>query len=352
MSKRPVVALVATPKFKMEHKDRLCTFVLQNLHLLTSKFDVISTGKTYAEIKGFLPETPEALQKLKDDHQIPGDLWLLNLSAAELKKWRDSINNNFQKRKVGVLGVIEIAHQLIQGKLDAVIHLGVDDDTTARAGSAVLLREANVHNVPIALNIPTARTFVKFWNSPVGKPDPKPAELFGKETPKNLPPVNLNGTAGGVALIAHDGQKVALTQFVMEHSEDLQQFSRILATGHSGEIVQRCLLTRHWNVTHLSKIHRYKPGPNGGDVEIAAEVIRGACDHVLFFQDPGFSQPHQADIRLFEQAVLASVGVLMATNSASARILLSALRFKAGEAPVQPDRRTSRLPIRGERARL
>ena len=325
MSPRPVVALVATPKFKKEHTRDLQHFVCEHLYTLTSHFDVISTGRTHAEISGFLRKDAE-LMKPEYKDLIEKDLGH-ELTAAALRGWRESIQSNFNEKKVGIEGMIEIIHELVTGKLEAVIQLSVEDDTTVRAGSAVLRREANVHNVPIASDVATAHLFVQHWKNTLRSNGGDACSLFRPRHEVASACAHLPRSGGDqvLALIAHDGQKAELSRFVVEYRAKLLHFTHILATGTSGKLAKRHLSAAGWTEPQVDRILLCHSGPLGGDVEIANAVIQGLCKNVVFFQDPATSHPHEADIRLFEQAVLTGTDVRLASNAESARILLEAI---------------------------
>jgi methylglyoxal synthase len=325
MSPRPVVALVATPKFKKEHKERLQHFVCEHLYTLVYYFDVISTGRTHDEISRFLREDAERLKS--ENKSLIKDRWGCNLTRDSLPIWRRSIHRRFKSKLPGIEGMIEIAHELVTGKLEAVIQLSVEDDTTVRAGSAVLRREANVHNVPIASDIATAELFVQYWKNKLNSNGGGTWSLFRSRKAVFSPCAYLpkNGGDNVLALIAHDGQKHEMCRFVVEYQDKLRRFTHILATGTSGKLAKRYLSAAGWDEKQVERIMPCKSGPLGGDVEIANAVIQGLCNNVVFFQDPAISHPHAADIRLFEQAMLTRKGVRLASNAESARILLNAI---------------------------
>jgi methylglyoxal synthase len=329
MPVRPVVALVATPEFKKRHREELRRFVYQHLYTLTSHFKVVSTGRTYDDICDFIDLDFWQIQRLTDDRFIAADLETRELTQNSLRLWRETIKRHFIRKSTGVMGMIEIANELVEGRLEAVIQFNVEDDTTVRAGSAALQREANVHDIPIASDIDTAGAFVRFWKSKLGQKGSNEPLFRDRPAVKRRPFAGLRRNSGSrvLALIAHDGQKEAMASFVSEHSQELRYFGHILATGHSGDRAAESLRSAGWTDEELRRILPCNPGPMGGDVQIAAAVIRGLCRNVLFFQDPAISQPHQADIRLFEQAILAGIDVRLATNSQSARILLAAVHM-------------------------
>ncbi len=117
-----------------------------------------------------------------------------------------------------------------------------------------------------------------------------------------------------IALIAHDQKKEAMRQFVMDHERSLREnFSRILSTGTTGQIVQQAAPSL------APRVHRYHSGPKGGDLEIATEVLFGQCHVVVFFTDPLRPHPHADDIRSVFGACMRQDQVRMFSNERQAR---------------------------------
>ena len=330
-NRRHVIALVATPNFKNRNRVDLCRFVFGHLYPLTERFEVISTGNTYSKISELVNHVDisrEYLDLLKQN--FPASV----SEAMALQMLRRSMSDYFKTRKSGLPGMIEIANDLVQGNVDAVIQLSVDDDLTLRAGSAVLQRQANVHNVPIAGNIGMAQSFVEFWKKRVGSglitrplnTSNKYAQVFFDRTCHSpLEDVVVDEGDDVLAIISHDGRKNEMCRFLIENADTLRRFKHILATRNSGELAKKCLGSAKWSPEDLSRVLCCKSGPEGGDVEIAAAVVKGLCRNVIFFQDPATSHPHHSDIRLFEQAVLIATRVRLASNGELARILLETL---------------------------
>jgi len=80
-----------------------------------------------------------------------------------------------------------------------------------------------------------------------------------------------------IAIIAHDGKKAEMVQFLNEQKDVLHHNSiTIIATGTTGTKVERA----GFEVTKLLS------GPLGGDAQIAARVAEGKCSMVIFFRDP------------------------------------------------------------------
>jgi methylglyoxal synthase len=117
-----------------------------------------------------------------------------------------------------------------------------------------------------------------------------------------------------VALVAHDAKKTALVAFVQRHRADFKDWE-LLATASTGEALR--------DATGL-RIRTVLPGPQGGDVQIAAEVAAGEIDALIFLRDPLTAQPHEPDIAALLR--VADVhNVALATNLASAECLVRAL---------------------------
>ncbi len=114
-----------------------------------------------------------------------------------------------------------------------------------------------------------------------------------------------------LALIAHDGKKDDLLRFAKEHLDLLRRL-KLVATATTGSLLSAQLDL---------DVERVASGPQGGDLEIGAMIVRGDVQAVVFFRDPLTAHPHEPDI----QAVLKVCDVHdvpLATNRASAEILL------------------------------
>src|ERR1041385_8020990 len=134
-----------------------------------------------------------------------------------------------------------------------------------------------------------------------------------------------------LALIAHDGMKLEMCRFVIEYaSEIFNDYDYILATGTTGMWLKQFILAAKRRQHDADKIRCCLSGPKGGDVQIAAAVVKRICRKVIFLQDPFTSHPHETDIRLFEQSVLlferasqnTNIEIELATNVESAKSIL------------------------------
>ena len=109
-----------------------------------------------------------------------------------------------------------------------------------------------------------------------------------------------------IALIAHDRMKKAMVKFARDHKQGLRRFHTILTTGTTGRLVRRA--------TALKNIFRYNSGPEGGDIQIATEILFSQCDAVIFFIDPLNPHPHIDDIRVVIAACMRHDHVRLVTN--------------------------------------
>lgn len=118
-----------------------------------------------------------------------------------------------------------------------------------------------------------------------------------------------------IAIIAHDGKKAEMVQFLNENRHVLEQKRiQLVSTGTTGEKVKAA----GFDVTALLS------GPKGGDAQIAARVAEGKCHMVIFFRDPLDKHPHEPDILMLMR--LCDVhNVPLATNPASAGLLIKAV---------------------------
>lgn len=120
---------------------------------------------------------------------------------------------------------------------------------------------------------------------------------------------------GYVALIAHDGKKDALADFVKRHREALRRLP-LVATQTTGGILERA--------AGLS-VRKALSGPLGGDLQIGAMIAEGRVQAVIFLRDPMTPHPHEPDISALMK-VCDTHNVPLATNLATAEMLMDNLR--------------------------
>lgn len=117
-----------------------------------------------------------------------------------------------------------------------------------------------------------------------------------------------------LALIAHDNKKVDLVAWATFNRETLARVS-LIATRHTARLLE--------DKVGLD-VEELLSGPEGGDAQIAALVVKESVDGVFFFVDPLSAQPHDPDIRALLR-VCNVHNVPLATNLATADLIIAAL---------------------------
>ena len=118
-----------------------------------------------------------------------------------------------------------------------------------------------------------------------------------------------------IAIIAHDGKKADLINFLIKNTIVLQNEKiSLIGTGTTGGKAEAAGF----------KTRRMLSGPLGGDAQIAGRVAEGITKMVFFFKDPLSSHPHEADINMLIR-VCDVHNVPLATNEATAQLLLDAI---------------------------
>lgn len=135
-----------------------------------------------------------------------------------------------------------------------------------------------------------------------------------------------------LALIAHDTQKTALLQLVAQEEQQLRS-EFLVATKTTGQLIAAAGL-------HLA-VGTVESGTRGGDLQIAAGIIEGKVDGVIFLHDQQSSHPHQADIDALHR-VAALYGIPIATTKDAARVLIRTRRRKRELRRVEPTIRAFR----------
>lgn len=324
MTRHGTIAFITTPEFRKEHTAQLADFIFRHLYFLCKNFQVLTTGRTHDAIMEIVRRPLTAEQR----DIVAEATNLLVKSKSGRDAWLEAITAGMQRFSNGIQGMILITHRLVEGGVDAVIHLSDWADVAGKPDSMVLRREANVHNVHIASDARSARSAIKKWGAllQLGRP------IFRiKSVSEEQPLAGLTPDHRVLALIAHDGMKLDMCCFVVEHSQQIfRQFDFVLATGTTGMWVRRFLLAAGRSEDEANRVRLCRSGPWGGDVQIAAAVVQRICRKVIFLQDPFVSHAHETDIRLFEQAVLLferaalEIDVELATNVESARMILDA----------------------------
>ncbi len=118
-----------------------------------------------------------------------------------------------------------------------------------------------------------------------------------------------------IAIIAHDGKKAEMIQFLMDFKAlILAKEINLISTGTTGKNAEKSGF----------KVRKFLSGPYGGDAQIAARVAEGKTGMVFFFRDPLDKHPHEPDIAMLMR--LCDVhDVPLATNPATAELLIKSI---------------------------
>ncbi len=320
------IAFISTPQYRANRPSEVDDFIYRHLYPLCNHFEVISTGRTHEYVMSVVERDLDNVDReaIREGTDFPID------DEADLARWRKTIREGLVSVGSSIEGMIELTYELVEGRLDGIIHLTDWADVIGKPDSMVLRREANVHEVFIASDIHTARAAVGSW---LGQLRRREHPIFDKRPPPDyLPLEGLTKDMKVLALIAHDGMKLALCCFVVEHLRTIfDKYDAILTTGTTGAWVKKFAVAAGRDAKEVaSKVRLCQSGPRGGDVQIAAAVVRELCQKVIFLQDPFTSHAHEIDILLFEQAVLLfqraamseDIKVELATNVEAAKVIL------------------------------
>jgi methylglyoxal synthase len=171
--------------------------------------------------------------------------------------------------------------------LDAVVYLLDPEDPTSLFPEAqALKRECVIHGKPFVATLRHAIEWVEVERAVRGLVRDARIDAIGKLEDQTI------------ALVAHDALKASLVEFVAAHFALFDRFRRRIATGTTGRLLNEHA-ARHGKADW---VHRYRSGPDGGDAQIARDILDGRCDRVIFFEDPHVAREHEADIQLLERS--------------------------------------------------
>ena len=114
-----------------------------------------------------------------------------------------------------------------------------------------------------------------------------------------------------LALVAHNKKKNVLLEWAKENKKILKKY-RLVGTSHTADLLN--------NVLELN-VEKVGHGPKGGDILLAAKMIEGEIDKVIFFIDSETPHGHEHDIQtLIRTAVINNIPI--ALNRASANYII------------------------------
>lgn len=130
-----------------------------------------------------------------------------------------------------------------------------------------------------------------------------------------------------IALVAHDGRKKELYDWVLYNYEKLSEHN-LFATGTTGKNIEDLSIldslgwAAHREYPFRDKVTKLLSGPLGGDQQIGAMIAEGKIDMLIFFCDNLIMQGHQNDVSALTR--LASLyNIAFATNRTTADMILT-----------------------------
>src|SRR6266540_1513870 len=183
-------------------------------------------------------------------------------------------------------GVIHLVAAVVSGdparRLDAVIYLlDPDDPTSVFPEGQALKRECVIHETLFVSTLALARVECGF-------------------APNPLLDTHFDFASQTIALIAHDSCKGELIEFVRGRFAFFDRFRRRIATGTTGAMLND--LAVEISAAHAPWVQRFLSFQEGGDAEIALEILENRCRRVIFIEDPHVARQHEADIQLLERS--------------------------------------------------
>lgn len=114
-----------------------------------------------------------------------------------------------------------------------------------------------------------------------------------------------------IALIAHNSRKTDLLNWAKVHREALLKYN-LAGTTNTSKLLSEMLDI---------KVSGFGHGPSGGDIILAAKILQGEVQMIIFFIDAETPHGHEHDIQtLIRTAVINNIPI--ALNRASADLLI------------------------------
>lgn len=114
-----------------------------------------------------------------------------------------------------------------------------------------------------------------------------------------------------IALVAHNEKKSVMLAWVKRHLDELKNH-KLIGTTNTSEILN--------SVLDL-EVEAFGHGPNGGDILLAAQILEGKVDEVIFLIDAETPHGHEHDIQTLIRTCVIN-NVPMALNVATADYLV------------------------------
>ena len=114
-----------------------------------------------------------------------------------------------------------------------------------------------------------------------------------------------------IALVAHNEKKSVMLAWVKRHRDELKKH-KLIGTTNTSELLN--------SVLDL-EVQGFGHGPNGGDILLAAQILEGKVDEVIFLIDAETPHGHEHDIQTLIRTCVIN-NVPMALNLATADYLV------------------------------
>lgn len=115
-----------------------------------------------------------------------------------------------------------------------------------------------------------------------------------------------------IALVAHNNRKDDLLAWCKNNKTELSQH-HLIGTSRTAELLN--------NVLDLN-VNGFGHGPSGGDILLAAKMLEGEVDKLIFFIDVKTPHGHEHDIQtLIRTAIINNIPI--ALNKASANLIIA-----------------------------
>ncbi|WP_029033667.1 methylglyoxal synthase [Salinimicrobium terrae] len=114
-----------------------------------------------------------------------------------------------------------------------------------------------------------------------------------------------------IALIAHNSRKTDLLNWSKVHRDALLKY-KLIGTTYTSKLLSEMLDI---------EVKGFGHGPSGGDILLAAKILQGEVQMIIFFIDAETPHGHEHDIQtLIRTAVINNIPI--ALNRASADLLI------------------------------
>ena len=117
-----------------------------------------------------------------------------------------------------------------------------------------------------------------------------------------------------IGLVAHDGRKLKMAEWVNRNRKELRQF-KLIGTGSTAKKISQ--------ITGL-EVESLGHGPHGGDIRVAYNILEQNIGVLIFFVDTRTAHGHEHDIQALIR-VCVTQKIPLALNAVTADCVLQYL---------------------------